>query len=93
MNIPADLFRGNRERLRKKLLRNSLALIQANDVLPTNADGTLRLHPNSALYYLTGIEQEETILLMAPDAFDDKQREILFLREPVPEGIRLAHTD
>lgn len=85
MNIPVDLFRGNRERLRKKLLRNSLVLVQANDVLPTNADGTLRLHPNSDLFYLTGIEQEETILLMAPDAFDEKQRQILFLREPVPD--------
>jgi Xaa-Pro aminopeptidase len=85
MNIKADLFRANRECLKQKLLKNSLALVQSNDVLPTNADGTLRLHPNSDLFYLTGIEQEETILLLAPEAFDETLREILFLREPVQE--------
>src|SRR5262249_32889107 len=50
--------------------------------LPTNADGTFLLHPNADLFYLTGIEQEETILLIYPDAHDEKMREILFLREP-----------
>jgi len=80
--IPSKLFVENRERLKKSLLPNSLAVVNANDILPTNADGTFRMHPNSDLFYLTGIEQEETILLLAPDAFDEKQREILFLREP-----------
>ena len=63
------------------MLQDSLAVVNANDVLPTNADGTLRLSPNSDLFYLTGVEQEESILLLAPDADDEKQREILFLRE------------
>src|SRR4051794_7306938 len=60
---------------------NSLAVVNANDILPTISDGSLPLIPNSDLFYLTGVEQEESILLIAPNAFDETQREILFLRE------------
>jgi len=76
------LFTANRERLSKLMLANSMAVINANDILPTNADGTLPLRQNSDLLYLTGIEQEETILLLYLDADDEKHREVLFLREP-----------
>ena len=77
--IDSKLFTENRERLKKLLPPKSLAIVNANDVLPTNADGALMMHPNSDLFYLTGIEQEESILLLAPDAHDPKHREILFL--------------
>lgn len=80
--IHPRLFRNNRDRLRALMLPKSLAVVNANDVLPTNADGTLRLWPNSDLFYLTGVEQEESILLLFPDADDEKHREVLFLREP-----------
>ena len=80
--IDSKLFTENRDRLKKLLPSKSLAIVNANDVLPTNADGSLPLHPNSDLFYLSGIEQEESILLLAPDAHDPKHREILFLREP-----------
>ncbi len=80
--IDSKLFVQNRERLKQLLPPKSLAIVNANDVLPTNADGSLVMHPNSDLFYLTGIEQEESILLLAPDAFDPKHREILFVREP-----------
>ncbi len=79
--IPAKVFTENRARLTKLLLPNSVAVVNANDILPTNADGSLRMHPNSDLFYLTGIEQEETVLLIAPNAFDEKLREVLFVRE------------
>lgn len=79
--IKPELFITNRDRLRQRLLKNSLVVVNANDVLPTNADGTLGFHQNADLFWLTGVNQEETILVMAPDAFDEKQREILFLRE------------
>src|SRR4030095_14121345 len=49
---------------------------------PTNAHGTFALRQNADLFYLTGVDQEETMLLLFPDADDEKQREILFLREP-----------
>jgi Xaa-Pro aminopeptidase len=83
--INPQLFVGNRERLKKLLLPNSLAVVNANDVLPTNADGSLGLVPNADLFYLSGVEQEESILLLYPDADEEKRREILFLRETSAE--------
>ncbi len=82
--IDAQLFVANRERLKPLLLKNSLAILNANDVYPSNADGVLALQANSDLFYLTGVGQEETILLLYPEADDEKQREILFLRETSP---------
>jgi Xaa-Pro aminopeptidase len=79
--INPQLFINNRASLVKLMLPNSLALVNANDILPTNADGTIALHPNSDLFYLTGVEQEESILLLYPDAHEEKMREILFVRE------------
>jgi Xaa-Pro aminopeptidase len=83
--IPSSLFTTNRERLGKLLPPNSLAVLNANDVSPTNADGSLGMMPNSDLFYLSGIEQEQTILLLYPDADEEEHREILFLRQPTPE--------
>jgi len=83
--IDPKLFVENRARLKKLMAPNSLAVANANDVLPTNADGSLTLVPNTDLFHLTGIEQEESILLLYPDAHDEKQREVLFLRESNPE--------
>ena len=82
MPLPAALFTLNRERLVKKLLPRSLAVLNANDIMPTNADGAMGHLQNADLFYLTGVHQEETVLLLAPDAFDPSQREILFVREP-----------
>src|SRR3954470_4081148 len=80
--IDPKLFVENRRRLVELLPPNSLAVVNANDVLPTNADATLMMQPNSDLFYLTGVEQEESVLLLAPGAADEKLREVLFLREP-----------
>ncbi len=84
--IEPELFAANRARLKELLRPDSLAILNANDILPTNADGTLGMRPNSDLFYLSGVEQEQTILLIYPDADDEKHREILFLREPTPES-------
>jgi Xaa-Pro aminopeptidase len=80
-SIPSELFAKNRERLRGMLKPNSIAIVHANDILPTNADGTLLLHQNRDLFYLTGVDQEETVLILFPDAKVGKDREILFVRE------------
>jgi len=74
-------FIEHRRRLTALMAPGSLAVVNANDIPPTNADGTLALVPNSDLFYLTGVAQEETILVLFPDADDEKHREILFLRE------------
>jgi Xaa-Pro aminopeptidase len=79
--LDPELFIDNRARLAQLLQPNSLAILNANDVLPSNADGTLSLQPSSDLFYLAGVEQEETILLLYPDAHEENMREILFLRE------------
>jgi Xaa-Pro aminopeptidase len=79
--IPAELFIRNRENLKKLLPPNSLAVLSANDLLPTNADATMPLRQNSDLFYLSGVDQEETILLLYPEAHEENMREILFLRE------------
>ena len=96
--IDPILFVRNRDRLRKLLPENSLALLNANDPMPTNADGTMGFHQNADLFHLTGINQEETILVLAPDAFDEKQREMLFIREPnehlaIWEGHKLSREE
>lgn len=83
--IDPGLFTANRKRLADRLLPNSLAVINANDVLPTNADGSLGMAPNSDLFYLTGVEQEESILLLYSDADDERMRELLFVREPTAD--------
>ena len=84
--IESKLFSANRQRLAHLLQPNSLAVVNANDVLPTNADGTLLLTPNSDLFYLSGVGQEQSILLLYPDADEPKHREILFLRPATPEN-------
>ena len=80
---PADalLFVNNRARLTEKFKPSSLAVFHSNDVMPTNADGTMPLKQNTDLYYLSGIDQEESILLLFPDAKNSAEREILFIRE------------
>ena len=80
--IKSKLFAQNRKRIAELMAPKALAVINANDVLPTNADGTLPMQPNADLFFLTGIEQEESILVLFPDAADEKHREILFVRQP-----------
>jgi Xaa-Pro aminopeptidase len=87
-SIPAEFFIANRERLAHLLPPNSLAVLNANDIPPTNADGSAASIPNSDLFYLTGVDQEQSILLLYPEADDEKQRALLFLREGTPENER-----
>ena len=79
--IDQQLFVYNRNNLRKQLQPNSIAVVNANDVMPTNSDGTMRFRQNSDLFYLTGVDQEESILVLCPDYPEEKLREVLFLRE------------
>ena len=82
LSVSSKLFSNNRKKLCGKLPGKAIAVANANDVLPTNADGTLPLHPNSDLFYLSGIEQEESLLVLFPDCSNPKHREILFVRQP-----------
>jgi Xaa-Pro aminopeptidase len=93
--IAPELFIENRRRFRKQLPPASMAIFHSNDVMPTNADGTLPFRQNNDLFYLSGIDQEESILVLFPDATLPQYREILFLKETsehilVWEGYKLT---
>jgi Xaa-Pro aminopeptidase len=79
--INNQLFITNRKRLSATLKPNSIAIFNSNDVLPTNADGSLKFKQNSDLFYLSGIDQEESILVIYPDVKDGIHKEVLFLKE------------
>ncbi len=92
---PPALFVRNRNRLRALLPPGSLVVVHSNDVMPTNADGSMGFQQNSDFFYLSGINQEESVLVLFPDAVRDEHREILFIRETTPqialwEGDRLT---
>jgi len=76
-----ELYQRNRAKFTAKMAKNGVAIFNANDILPTNADGTMKFRQNNDLFYLCGIDQEETILLLAPDCPNPAWREVLFLRE------------
>lgn len=79
--IGKDLFIENRRRLTQLLKPKSLVILNSNDIMPTNADGSMGFKQNTDLFYLTGVDQEETILVLSPEHPDEKLREVLFLRE------------
>ena len=79
--IGQELFITNREKLKKRLKPNSVAIFNSNDIMPTNADGTMPFRQNNNLLYLSGIDQEESILMIAPDFPDPKLREVLFVKK------------
>ncbi|MDN5215921.1 aminopeptidase P N-terminal domain-containing protein [Fulvivirgaceae bacterium BMA12] len=79
--IGAELFKLNRANLIKQLKPNSIAILNANDIMPTNADGIMPFRQNNDLFYLSGIDQEETILVLIPDFPEEKFREMLFIKE------------
>ncbi|MET0946101.1 MAG: aminopeptidase P family protein [Flavobacterium sp.] len=80
-SIPVSLFENNRKRFVAKMQNNSLAILTSNDVMPNNADDVMGFAQNNDLFYLCGIEQDETILVLYPDAFKEENQAILFVKE------------
>ena len=79
--IDKKLFVENRKLFSIKLKENTLAIFNANDIMPTNADGTVPFRQNNDLFWLCGVDQEETVLVIFPNHPDKNLREILFLKE------------
>ncbi|MGR3809262.1 aminopeptidase P family protein [Jiulongibacter sp. NS-SX5] len=79
--IPNTLFVKNRSKISKELESGAMAILCSNEVLPTNADGHMNFKQNSDLFYLTGIDQEDTYLILQPHHPIEDNREILFIRE------------
>ncbi|MBT8373039.1 MAG: M24 family metallopeptidase [Desulfobacterales bacterium] len=79
--IDRDLFIQNRKRFVEQLKAKSITVFNSNDILPTSADGTHPFIQQTDLFYLSGIDQEESTLVICPDAKEEKHREILFVKE------------
>ncbi len=83
--IDNSLFIDNRKNFLNKVDKNSVSVFVSNDFMPTNADETLHFVQNTNLLYITGIDQEDTFLILAPNFPDKKMREILFIKETSKE--------
>lgn len=80
--LNANIFIQNRERFVAKMDKNAIAIFNSNDELPTNGDGLYTFKQNADLFWLTGIVQEESMLILFPDNPDPKYREVLVLVRP-----------
>lgn len=81
LQIDQSHFVENRQRFASRLKSNSIAVFNSNDIMPTSADGTHPFIQQTDLFYLSGIDQEESRLILFPDAKEQKHKEILFLKE------------
>jgi Xaa-Pro aminopeptidase len=93
--ISNSLFIKNRKKFMVHMQPKSIAVFNSNDIYPINGDSVLPFEQHRDIFYLSGADQEETILLLFPDAMDTKHREILFVRETndhiaVWEGTKLT---
>ncbi len=84
-HISKHLFEQNRIKLNNKLPKQSIAIITSNDEMPRNGDQFFPFRQNSDLFYLTGIYQEKTMLVVCPDHPNARFREILFMVKPNKE--------
>lgn len=80
--INPALFTENRWRFVKEMQKRSIAIFNSNDEMPGNGDSQFKFVQNSDLYWLCGIEQEDTMVVLYPDCPDEKYREVLVLVRP-----------
>lgn len=79
--IPNTLFKKNRKKFMARMKPKSIAVFNSNDIYPISADSVLPFEQHRDIFYLSGADQEETILLLFPDTINKKHQEILFVRE------------
>jgi len=79
--IHNQLFIKNRKKFSKQMQTNALAIFNSNDIYPVSADSTLPFAQHRDIFYLSGVDQEESILIIFPDCPKEEHREILFLKE------------
>lgn len=79
--INSELFKQNRKNFTKRMKKNSLAVFVSNDMITRSADASYKWRQNPDLFYLSGIDQEETYLILFPDAPEEMYREVLFIRK------------
>ena len=79
--IDSSLFILNRKKFIEMMKPNSVAFFNSNDIYPISADSTLPFEQHRDIFYLSGVDQEESVLMLCPNASDPKHREVLFLKE------------
>jgi len=79
--IDKRLFERNRAKFIKNMKPNTLAVFNSNDIYPISADSSMPFEQHRDIFYLSGVDQEESILVLFPDASNEQHREILFLKE------------
>ena len=79
--LDSNLFKKNRSKFVSQMLPNSIAVFNSNDIFSTGADSTLPFCQHRNIFYLSGVDQEESILVLNPNANDPAHKEILFLKE------------
>jgi Xaa-Pro aminopeptidase len=77
-----NIFISNRKRFIKEMQPNSIAIFVSNDEFPSNGDALHSFKQNSDLFWLSGIEQEDSMVILFPDCSDAKYREVLVLVRP-----------
>ena len=97
-SISSHIYKKNRGKFMSRMKKNSFAVFNSNDIYPIGADSTFPFEQHRDLFYLTGIDQEETILLLSPQDKEIKNREILFVKETdkniqIWEGPKLSKED
>ena len=80
-SLDSSLFINNRKNFSAKMKPKSLAVFNSNDIYPISADSTMPFDQHRDIFYLSGVDQEESILVLFPDCPNPKNREILFLKE------------
>lgn len=79
--IPAELFINNRKSLSNLLGKAAVLVLHSQDLMPRNGDCTFPFRQDSDFFYLTGIDQEESVLVLSPDAESDEEKAVLFVKE------------
>lgn len=78
--INPELFKLNRRRFIRKMLPDSIAIFHSNDLMPRNGDTFHPFRQNSDLFYLSGLDQEETVVVLFPDCVKEEFQEIAFIK-------------
>ena len=79
--IERELFIKNRANFTSQMKSNSLAVFNSNDIYPISADSTMPFEQHRDIFYLSGVDQEESVLVLFPDCPNESLREVLFVRE------------
>jgi Xaa-Pro aminopeptidase len=86
--IPSGLFVFNRRQFAAKMAADSIAIFQSNDLMPRSGDTFFPFRQNNGLFYLSGLDQPETVVVLFPDCTKEGFQELAFIRRPDEQLLR-----